>query len=59
MFQTTTLIPELSLATMIFEISVLELENARGCHSLASRAPDYNFCLSRLNLFLVKKKNFT
>ena len=52
--QNTTLTPEFSLATMIFEISVLELDkiamlccqksdkNARGYHILASRAPDYN-----------------
>ena len=46
--QNTTLTQQLSLATMIFEISVLKLvkiamtdKNARGYHILASRAPDY------------------
>ena len=49
--QSITLTQELSLATMIFEISVLELvkiamlqksgKNARGYHILGFRASDY------------------
>ena len=46
--QNTTLTQELSMATIIFEISVLELAKIamlpkmrREYHTLASRAPDY------------------